>query len=145
MVVIVCGLLLLVAGETQFDLVGFLLVMTAAMLAGLRWTITQVLLHGHKAHGEAGQGRAGGAGAGAEWVGRASALSGAARGGGRAAGAVRVQRWHRGCGRSGALPACCLGCISACSSSKGEPAPLVPTKQAASPHLRHAARALPSW
>ena len=28
--------------------------MTAAMLAGLRWTITQVLLHGHKAHGAAG-------------------------------------------------------------------------------------------
>jgi solute carrier family 35, member C2 len=44
--VIVGGLLLLVAGETQFVLVGFLLVMTAAMLAGLRWTITQVLLQG---------------------------------------------------------------------------------------------------
>ena len=52
MVVIASGLLLLVAGETKFDLVGFLLVMTAAMLAGLRWTITQVLLHGHKAHGK---------------------------------------------------------------------------------------------
>lgn len=37
--------------------VGFLLVMTAAMLAGLRWTITQVLLHGHKAHGERGEQR----------------------------------------------------------------------------------------
>ena len=44
--VITGGLLLLVAGETQFDLVGFILVMTAAMLAGLRWTITQVLLQG---------------------------------------------------------------------------------------------------
>jgi solute carrier family 35 protein C2 len=52
-VVIASGLLLLVAGETKFDLVGFLLVMTAAMLAGLRWTITQVQLHGHKSHGEA--------------------------------------------------------------------------------------------
>ena len=53
--VISAGLLLLVAGETKFDLVGFLLVMTAAMLSGLRWTITQVLL----------QGRPGSAGAGA--------------------------------------------------------------------------------
>eukprot|EP00887_Chlorella_sp_A99_P007579 scaffold28.g7579.t1 len=44
--VISAGLLLLVAGETRFDLVGFLLVMSAAMLAGLRWTITQVLLQG---------------------------------------------------------------------------------------------------
>lgn len=32
--------------------VGFLLVMTAAMLAGLRWTITQVLLQGGPGHGE---------------------------------------------------------------------------------------------
>lgn len=52
--VISCGLLLLVYGETQFHLAGFLLVMTAAMLAGLRWTITQVLLQGEGggAHGE---------------------------------------------------------------------------------------------
>lgn len=28
--------------QTKFNLVGFLLVMTAAALAGLRWTITQV-------------------------------------------------------------------------------------------------------
>lgn len=64
--VIVGGLLLLVAGETQFDLVGFLLVMTAAMLAGLRWTITQVLLQGgtlgdnnnnSSGHGHGGGGR----------------------------------------------------------------------------------------
>lgn len=46
--VIVSGLLLLVAGETQFDVRGFILVMTAAMMAGLRWTITQVLLQGDK-------------------------------------------------------------------------------------------------
>jgi drug/metabolite transporter (DMT)-like permease len=50
--VITCGLLLLVAGETQFHAVGFVLVMTAAMLSGLRWTITQVLLQGHKHAGE---------------------------------------------------------------------------------------------
>lgn len=55
--VISAGLLLLVYGETKFHLVGFILVMTAAMLAGLRWTITQVLLqdsggsHGSKKHG----------------------------------------------------------------------------------------------
>ena len=44
--IISCGLLLLVYGETKFHLIGFILVMTAAMLAGLRWTITQVLLQG---------------------------------------------------------------------------------------------------
>ncbi|KAL4438191.1 hypothetical protein ABPG77_010552 [Micractinium sp. CCAP 211/92] len=49
--VISAGLLLLVFGETQFHLVGFLLVMSAAMLAGLRWTITQVLLQGSPGHG----------------------------------------------------------------------------------------------
>ena len=46
-VLVICaGLLLLVAGETRFDLVGFLVVMGASMLAGFRWTITQVLLQG---------------------------------------------------------------------------------------------------
>jgi drug/metabolite transporter (DMT)-like permease len=38
------GLLLLVAGEVEFDMTGFLLVMAAACMSGLRWTITQVLL-----------------------------------------------------------------------------------------------------
>lgn len=38
------GLLLLVAGETQFHLVGFLMVMSAALLSGFRWTVTQILL-----------------------------------------------------------------------------------------------------
>lgn len=42
--VISAGLLLLVAGEVRFDPVGFFLVMTAACMSGLRWTITQVLL-----------------------------------------------------------------------------------------------------
>lgn len=63
---ITAGLLLLVAGETRFDLTGFVLVMTAAMLAGLRWTITQVLLQGDpsKAHGEGRPGCEGGRGPG---------------------------------------------------------------------------------
>lgn len=54
--VISIGLMLLVAGEVDFHLVGFLLVMTASALAGLRWTITQVLLQGSNAtgHGELG-------------------------------------------------------------------------------------------
>ena len=42
---------MLVAGETQFNLIGFILVMTASMLSGLRWTITQVLLQGTDSHG----------------------------------------------------------------------------------------------
>ena len=51
--IISLGLTLLVKGETQFDLVGFILVMTASMLSGLRWTITQVLLQGTEGgHGE---------------------------------------------------------------------------------------------
>ncbi|KAL6768099.1 hypothetical protein ACKKBF_B37790 [Auxenochlorella protothecoides x Auxenochlorella symbiontica] len=49
--VISIGLMLLVAGEVDFHLVGFLLVMTASALAGLRWTITQVLLQGSNATG----------------------------------------------------------------------------------------------
>lgn len=51
-VAIICtGLIMLVAGETQFNLIGFVLVMTASMLSGLRWTITQVLLQGTDSHG----------------------------------------------------------------------------------------------
>lgn len=44
--IISCGLFLLVAGETEFNLVGFVMVLVASALAGLRWTITQVLLQG---------------------------------------------------------------------------------------------------
>eukprot|EP00892_Ulva_mutabilis_P004910 jgi/Ulvmu1/2791/UM140_0021.1 len=40
------GLLMLVAGEVEFNVVGFLLVMTAAAMSGVRWTITQILLQG---------------------------------------------------------------------------------------------------
>eukprot|EP00198_Chlamydomonas_reinhardtii_P001099 XP_001690434.1 predicted protein [Chlamydomonas reinhardtii] len=46
--VIVSGLALLVRGETKFDMLGFGLVMTASCLSGLRFTLTQVLLHGHQ-------------------------------------------------------------------------------------------------
>lgn len=44
----------MVKGETQFNALGFMIVMTASMLSGLRWTITQVLLQGSggDAHGE---------------------------------------------------------------------------------------------
>ncbi|KAK9828533.1 hypothetical protein WJX72_000627 [[Myrmecia] bisecta] len=49
--VISLGLTLLVAGETAFNMTGFVLVMSASMLSGLRWTITQVLLQGSGEHG----------------------------------------------------------------------------------------------
>lgn len=55
--IISCGLLLLVYGETRFNLLGFVVVMIASMLSGLRWTITQVLLQGT---GQTGHGAAGG-------------------------------------------------------------------------------------
>jgi len=50
--VIVTGLLLLVKGEAKFDPTGFALVMTAACMSGLRFTLTQVLLHGRGGHGQ---------------------------------------------------------------------------------------------
>jgi hypothetical protein len=54
--VISLGLTLLVAGETQFNMVGFVLVMLASMLSGLRWTITQVLLQGSDHQGKLADG-----------------------------------------------------------------------------------------
>jgi len=42
------GIILAVMGETQFDAAGFALVMSASVLAGLRWTITQMLLQKEK-------------------------------------------------------------------------------------------------
>ena len=56
--IISCGLLLLVYGESHFNLLGFVVVMTASMLSGLRWTITQVLLQGSP--GSSGHNAAGG-------------------------------------------------------------------------------------
>jgi len=52
-VVISAGLLLLVKGEAEFHLLGFTLVMSAACLSGLRFTLTQVLLHGNKGESHA--------------------------------------------------------------------------------------------
>lgn len=49
--VISAGLALLVAGETEFDGLGFALVMAASALSGLRWTITQLQLQGSDGHG----------------------------------------------------------------------------------------------
>ncbi|GJJ73563.1 solute carrier family 35, member C2 [Entomortierella parvispora] len=42
--VIVVGVILTVAGETQFDMTGFMLVLLAAVMSGLRWSLTQMLL-----------------------------------------------------------------------------------------------------
>ncbi|OAQ36212.1 TPT-domain-containing protein [Linnemannia elongata AG-77] len=42
--VIVVGVVLTVAGETQFDMTGFVLVLLAAVMSGLRWSLTQMLL-----------------------------------------------------------------------------------------------------
>eukprot|EP00775_Hariotina_reticulata_P003160 gene3160-3438_t len=69
--VIVSGLVLLVQGETKFNMTGFLLVMSASCMSGLRFTLTQVLLHGkhgtsdHGGRGEGQQVKAAGVG----WVG----------------------------------------------------------------------------
>lgn len=48
MAIISTGILLLVYGEAEFHWMGFSLVMTAACLAGLRWSLTQVLLQGDR-------------------------------------------------------------------------------------------------
>ena len=42
--VISFGVILTVAGETKFNLTGFLLVLGAAVVSGLRWSLTQMLL-----------------------------------------------------------------------------------------------------
>jgi solute carrier family 35 protein C2 len=43
-VTMTAGVLLMVAGETAFDVLGFVLVMTAASSSGFRWSLTQILL-----------------------------------------------------------------------------------------------------
>lgn len=40
----VAGVILTVEGETKFDMLGFVLVLIAAVVSGLRWNLTQVLL-----------------------------------------------------------------------------------------------------
>jgi solute carrier family 35 protein C2 len=47
--VISTGVALTVAGETKFDLLGFLLVLGAAITSGLRWSLTQLLLQREEA------------------------------------------------------------------------------------------------
>ncbi|KAG0026938.1 Triose-phosphate Transporter [Podila clonocystis] len=42
--VIVIGVVLTVAGEAQFDMTGFILVLMASVMSGLRWSMTQMLL-----------------------------------------------------------------------------------------------------
>lgn len=46
--VMTVGLLLLVKGEEEFDGLGFALVMLASCFSGLRWSLTQLLLHGRQ-------------------------------------------------------------------------------------------------
>eukprot|EP00882_Tetradesmus_deserticola_P008583 GHRQ01009051.1.p1 GENE.GHRQ01009051.1~~GHRQ01009051.1.p1 ORF type:complete len:419 (+),score=150.98 GHRQ01009051.1:224-1480(+) len=53
--VIVSGLLLLVQGEAEFDTTGFALVMSASCMSGLRFTLTQLLLHGSKGAAQGGR------------------------------------------------------------------------------------------
>ncbi|TNY17456.1 triose-phosphate transporter family-domain-containing protein [Rhodotorula diobovata] len=43
--IITSGVVLMVSTETQFDLVGMLQVLSASALGGLRWSLTQLLLH----------------------------------------------------------------------------------------------------
>ena len=50
--IISAGLVMLVKGETHFDMAGFTLVMVASCCSGLRFTLTQVFLHGHHDSGE---------------------------------------------------------------------------------------------
>jgi solute carrier family 35 protein C2 len=38
------GVVMMVAGETQFDVLGFILVMASACSSGFRWSLTQILL-----------------------------------------------------------------------------------------------------
>lgn len=38
------GVVMMVAGETAFSILGFILVMSAAFFSGFRWSLTQILL-----------------------------------------------------------------------------------------------------
>jgi solute carrier family 35, member C2 len=49
--VMTVGVIMMAAGEAHFQLVGFLLVLTAAMCSGIRWSLTQILLR--RSSGEA--------------------------------------------------------------------------------------------
>ncbi|KAH8864480.1 Solute carrier family 35 member C2 isoform 1 [Schistosoma japonicum] len=41
-----CGLLMFSYESTQFDYIGFLLVLAASFLSGIRWSFTQLIVHG---------------------------------------------------------------------------------------------------
>jgi len=41
------GVVMMVAGETSFHLIGFILILSAACFSGLRWSLTQILLLRH--------------------------------------------------------------------------------------------------
>ena len=43
--IITAGVILMVSTETQFDFVGMIQVLSASALGGLRWSLTQMLLH----------------------------------------------------------------------------------------------------
>lgn len=45
---IFAGVLMMVATETQFELLGFILITTASALSGLRWSLTHLLLKSKK-------------------------------------------------------------------------------------------------
>ncbi|CAG8477523.1 9763_t:CDS:2 [Diversispora eburnea] len=47
--IISIGVVMTVFGETQFNLIGFLLVLGASIISGLRWSITQMLLQKEEA------------------------------------------------------------------------------------------------
>ena len=48
-ILLIClGVLLMVATETQFELGGFILCLSGSALAGLRWSLTQLLLKNKK-------------------------------------------------------------------------------------------------
>lgn len=42
--VMTCGVILMVSGETAFNLLGFVLILSAAFFSGFRWALTQILL-----------------------------------------------------------------------------------------------------
>lgn len=42
--IMTAGVVMMVAGETQFDVLGFVLVMASACSSGFRWSLTQILL-----------------------------------------------------------------------------------------------------
>lgn len=44
--IMTCGVIMMVAGEAEFSIVGFVFVLGAAMFSGLRWSLTQLLLRG---------------------------------------------------------------------------------------------------